>query len=128
MTNFMSSFGNQGQGPFDAAEKTMRYQEQSTRPDIQRSREGMNINNFGTSLNEPEKTPRKRAEMKGPSNIDDILSNLKTKPSSEGNGPNVVKKVVTTEEENRSENRSEKTPKKSKRKPISERNTVALDI
>ena len=62
--------------------------------------------------------------MKGPSNIDDILSNLKTKPSSEGNGPSVVKKVVTTEEEIK----PEKSTKKSKRKPISERNTVALDI
>ena len=124
MTNFMSSFGSQGQGPFDAPKKTMRYQEQTTRPDIQKSREGMNINNFGTSLNEPEKTPRKRPEMKGPSNIDDILSNLKTKPSSEGNGPSVVKKVVTTEEDIK----PEKSTKKSKRKPISERNTVALDI
>ena len=126
MTNFMSSFGSQAQGPFDAPEKTMRYQEQSTRPDIQRSREdGININNFGTSLNEPEKTPRKRPEMKGPSNIDDILSNLKTKPTSERNGPSVVRKVTLNEEE---QNNSEKTPKKSKRRPISERNTVSLDI
>ena len=45
-------------------------------------------------------------------------------PSSEGNGPSVLKKVVTNEEESK----PEKTTKKSKRKPISERNTVALDI
>mgnify|MGYP001019962338 CR=1 FL=1 len=123
-TNFMSSFGSQGQGPFDAPEKTMRYQEQSTRPDIQRSREGININNFGTSLNEPEKTPRKRPEMKGPSNIDDILSNLKTKSQSDGPGESIVKKVVTKEDVSI----PDKNAKKSKRKPISERNTLALDI
>ena len=139
MSNFMSSFGSpsqqqpqQPQMPFGQPERSSRYSDKPSRPDIQRSREpGMSVNNFGSNLNssDPERTPRQRPEMKGPSNIDDILSNLKTKPVNINTQKDDDKvSVISVEDLKKMESDFPKpTPKKS-RKPKSERNTVSLDI
>jgi len=110
------------------------------RPDLNASRGGVDISNnaesadvLDKSRNESKsvKIPAVRPEMKGPSDISDILSGLKPKSTSEANIP------VMEKEENGStisiselkELQSEGTvPKKSKRKPRSNKNTISLDI
>tara|TARA_Y100000389_G_scaffold204935_1_gene260981 strand:+ start:285 stop:1685 length:1401 start_codon:yes stop_codon:yes gene_type:complete len=147
-SNFMSSFapggnphqdipqraGNNPQkSPFpfqQQQQRTSRQTAPANRPDIQRSRKnsGIQINQFGTETNsrEVEKTPRQRPEMKGPANIDDILSNLKTKKINinRQEQEDDVKSIISVEDYNN----IAKSSKKPKRKPISERNTISLDI
>ena len=114
-------------------QQSTRQQSPPNRPDIQKSRQndGVQLNSFGSPTNpiEPEKTPRlQRPEMKGPSNIDDILSNLKTKKSINLNQEkdDDAKSVISVED---LKSIQELRPsKKIKRKPISERNTISLDI
>ena len=67
----------------------------------------------------------RRAEMKGPSNIDDLLSGLKTKKINIGKDDNSVVSLKELDEMNASLNEK---PKKSRRKPRSERNTVSLNL
>lgn len=90
-----------------------------TRPDIGFGRgapeTGVNIKDNYENPEKPDRSARKtRPEMKGPSSeIDELLSGLKPKIPVSTN-----KKVDVGNEK----------PKKSSRKPISERNTVSLDI
>ena len=93
------------------------------RPDIGFGRgapdTGVSIKDNYENPEKPERSARKtRPEMKGPSSdIDELLSGLKPKiPVTTGTTTN--KKIDV---------RNDK-PKKSSRKPISERNTVSLDI
>jgi hypothetical protein len=99
-----------------------------SRPDIGFGRggpeEGISLSNSFENPDKPNRSARKpRPEMKGPSSdIDDLLSGLKTKIPS-GAGPSVsqsTKKVNTLTPNSK--------PKKSSRRPISEKNTVSLDI
>ena len=97
-----------------------------TRPDIGFGRgapeAGIDINDSFENPDKPERSPRKpRPEMKGPSSdIDQLLSGLKTKnidaPKRGNTGPEQNIKSVTSK------------PERSKRRPISEKNTVSLDI
>lgn len=86
----------------------------------------------------------KRPDMKGPSNIDDLLSGLKTKQGSsnntrtQNNEPMREIKINRFNGENGStisidelksiSKDADNVPRKSKRRPRSERNTVSLDI
>jgi len=140
MSNFMSSFGGppqqpqqqQQMPPFGNSQQTERFVEKTNRPDIQQSRApGMSVNNFGTNLvSEPEKTPRKRPEMKGPSNIDDILANLKPKQVNiKKSREEDASSMISVEDLRKRDNDFPKpTPKKNRKKPVSERNSVSLDI
>jgi hypothetical protein len=99
-----------------------------SRPDIGFGRggpeEGISLSNSFENPDKPDRSPRKpRPEMKGPSSdIDDLLSGLKTKiPSSAGASASQSTKKVNT-------STSDSKPKKSSRRPISEKNTVSLDI
>lgn len=95
----------------------------TARPDVAASRrtqfnDAVDINdNYG-------KTPR--PEMKGPSDLNDILSGLKTKKI------NISQKdtssVVSVNELNEMKNTVLEKPKKSRRKPKSERNTISLNF
>jgi hypothetical protein len=75
-----------------------------------------------------------RPEMKGPSDINDILSGLKTKPISAPPAPSAVE--VSIEDPGSTVSLSElqemkdglKTPAKSKRRPRSDKNTITLDF
>ena len=113
-------------------QQSRREQSPPNRPDIQKSRQndGVQLNSFGspTDTDELEQTPRQRPEMKGPTNIDDILANLKTKKSINLNQEkdDDAKSVISVED---LKSIQELRPtKKIKRKPISERNTISLDI
>jgi hypothetical protein len=106
--------------------------------------DGINIReNFG-GINDSEKTSRSsRPEMKGPSDISDILSVLKTKTiniqETTALAPVSVQRqntTATSQNENSTisisdlkELQSEGTmPKKSKRRQKSDKNTLSLDI
>jgi hypothetical protein len=114
-----------------------------TRPNF--SDDGINIReNFGTAAKEkPERSrrpvtmPEKRAEMKGPSDISDILSGLKTKtiniqePVSNANNINSSSindnsTISITDLKELQENGN--LPKRSKRRQKSDKNTISLDI
>ena len=96
-----------------------------SRPDIGFGRgepeSGIDINDSFENPDKPERSARKqRPEMKGPSSdIDQLLSGLKTK------APTVVKRESSPL--GKMEPTSTK-PERSKRRPISEKNTVSLDI
>jgi hypothetical protein len=83
----------------------------------------------------------KRAEMKGPSDISDILSGLKTKTiniqeSSSGSGSGIKQSGTINLNESSTISISDlrdlqdngNLPKKSKRRPKSDKNTISLDI
>jgi hypothetical protein len=101
----------------------------SNRPDIDMSRGGNNmstmmdddsvpLNTFGASLDDPTlnsfRPKQTRPEMKGPGDLTDILSGLKTKS------------VAVKPQSMQPQEPIEKT--KRGRKPISERNSLSLDI
>jgi hypothetical protein len=111
----------------------------SNRPDLSMGRnnsyeDGINIKeNFSPTLNEPQS--RRRPEMKGPSDISDILSGIKTKT--------INIQEPTQQQQSRNTNNDSSTisisdlkdlqtdgafPKKSKRRQKSASNTISLDI
>jgi hypothetical protein len=125
--------------------KSQRAAVPSGRPDISRARQddGINIEeNFGSVGREPaERSSRQqnaRPEMKGPSDINDLLSGLKTKTVSmnnNGNGnslpPTQKSNVTSIDLNNLEEITSIKRPanaKPIKRKQKSDKNTVSLDF
>ena len=93
------------------------------RPDVTMSRGG----NFDDAVNMSNKyTKIKRPEMKGPQDLDDILSGLKTKKINIQQKKDTAS-VVSVSELSEMKRDMEK-PKKSRRKPRSERNTVSLNF
>ena len=141
--NFMSDMMNQNtarsqppapppsmsQGPPPQPMKTRNpsRMDNFSRPDIGFGRgkpeEGISISDAFEDPSKPERSPRKpRPEMKGPSSdIDQLLSGLKTKTP----GPSQsIRKVDASG----SDTATSSKPKKSARRPISEKNTVSLDI
>ena len=108
------------------------------RPDLSRaSQDGINLNdNFG-SLNEERinvedsKPKQVRPEMRGPTEVNNILSGLKTKQvnmnSSEQDNQKDKNNLSTISVEDLRELSSTKLPK-SKRKQKSDKNTISLDI
>lgn len=115
----------------------------SNRPDLNFSRngemnEGTNINdNFVSpfqSQNSIEKTMRgapsqsSRPEMKGPSDISNILSGLKTKTVNIPPPSNNEEKTSTISISELKELQNDNFPNKTKRKPKSEKNTISLNI
>lgn len=102
-------------------------QMQSSRPDIDmaRSNTRANFNDAENMESNFASVNEKRKEMRGPSDLRDILSGLKTKSINlKENKPG---STVSIDELNDMKS-SMKKPKKSKRKPKSERNTITLDL
>jgi hypothetical protein len=103
----------------------------SSRPDIGMARgvahfnDSINMEEKFTPVN-PAKSSRKRPEMKGPGNINDILSGLKTKRVNIQKPDN--KSTISVEDMKKMNSSSLDVPRKSKRKPRSERNTISLNI
>lgn len=125
--------------------KSQRSAVPSGRPDLSRAREddGINIQeNFGSVGKEPaERSSRQqssRPEMKGPSDINDLLSGLKTKTVSMNNtaptstSTNALKNNVTSIDLNSIEEittiKRPANAKPIKRKQKSDKNTVSLDF
>lgn len=112
----------------------------NNRPDFSNSNmnDGINISESYGSTNEGERSRRPaRAEMKGPSDISDILSGLKTKtiniqesvPQTMSNSTNYDNNSSTISISDLKEMQSDgNMPKKSKRRQKSDKNTLSLDI
>ena len=118
-------------GPDDSMRQTppRMNRARTNRPDIEMSRS----NNFNDAIAPRDnfqsvKKSSRRAEMKGPSDLDDILSGLKTKKINlKTQKDKDSASVVSISELNDMKDSLEK-PKKSRRKPKSERNTISLNF
>jgi hypothetical protein len=156
MNNFIPGSGgnasapqaNNSRGPPPAPMQTQNARSQrastapSNRPDIAQSRradDGVNIQErFGNVGPEPAERSSKRPEMKGPTDISDLLSGLKTKTiniqQQSQNQPQQIQ-PQQNQHTNNTLNIHElndisdlKQPLKTKRKQKSDKNTISLDI
>ena len=153
-SNFMSNFmPNNAAGPPPSApnmgppppsvntqvNKSQRYAPPMNRPDLEASRSGQGISieekfsnlNSDTSINTPASYQSKRPDMKGPSDISDLLSGLKSKQvnikSSVSEKPE--KEASTISIQDLKELNNQKVPKSNrKQKSSRERNTISLDL
>ena len=109
----------------------------SNRPDIRASRgqpsqsKGVEIDSGFSDLNEVEKSrPHQRPDMKGPSDLGDILSGLKTKQINirENKETDNDSTISIKELKESQQLLDSQKPKKSKRRPKSEKNVVSLDL
>jgi hypothetical protein len=145
MGNFAPSTSSNAPPPLPVQTQTVRSQSQRTappsnRPDLMSARnDGINIQEQFANYNEKEQSqPGMRPEMKGPADISELLSGLKTMsvnmPQENGNANMNTKSVSTFQNDN---NTVLPKPKKSQghassgktpRKQKSDKNTVSLDI
>uniref|UniRef100_A0A6C0C3D8 Uncharacterized protein n=1 Tax=viral metagenome TaxID=1070528 RepID=A0A6C0C3D8_9ZZZZ len=98
----------------------------SARPDVAVGR-GADFNDAVNMDNSYENIKTKRVEMKGPSDIGDLLSGLKTKKvkMNEGGGSTIS---ISELNEMHSMDLNSKQPKKSKRRKFSDKNTISLNL
>jgi hypothetical protein len=75
-----------------------------------------------------DKVRNSRPEMKGPGDLRDILSGLKTKTKTININEKKPSSTISVEELNELGSTKFKRPRKSKRKPKSEKNTVTLNL
>ena len=119
----MPPMGAPAMPPMEMRQNPPQMRRTRARPDVAASRRPQF--NDAVDINDKySKTPR--PEMKGPSDLNDILSGLKTKKI------NIAQKdtnsVVSVNELNEMKNSVLEKPKKSRRKPKSERNTISLNF
>ena len=100
------------------------------RPDINEARgEGISIEEqFGETNDTSFDNQHTRPEMKGPSNISDLLSGLKTKNINVNDATSTKKEKSTISIQELKEISNAKAPSRSKRRPKSEKNTVSLEL
>ena len=144
VNSFMSGSGSSGNGPSSSNSNLPRTSQPppppvatqsiyrtstngpTNRPDITTARgDGIDINDTYGRAGGADRSS-KRPEMKGPRDISDILSNMKTK-SITIQPPNGDENDSTISVKDLDDMNKSKAPK-SKRKPRSEKNTVSLDI
>ena len=120
----MPPMGSPPVPPREMRQNPPRMPRQSARPDVAASRrpqfnDAVNVkDNYGKTS---------RPEMKGPSDLGDILSGLKTKKINISQSKD-NSSVVSVSELNEMKNSVLEKPKKSKRKQKSERNTISLNF
>jgi hypothetical protein len=112
--------------------RSNRSETPNNRPDMSAARDndGINISeNFGSVGPEPptRSTNSQRPEMKGPSDISDLLSGLKTKTIDIG-ASNEKKDSSTISIQDLKEISDAKQPSRSKRRQKSDRNVVSLEL
>jgi hypothetical protein len=108
----------------------------ANRPDLNMSRsnfvdDGINIRENTQKMPVFEKSSRNRPEMKGPSDISDILSGLKTKTiniQEAPHDPTTTDNSTISISDLKSLQSSSNMPKKSRKRTKSASNTVSLDI
>ena len=113
-------------GPNDTMRQNPPQMNMNIRPDVMASRRSVQMNDAVNVKDNFERVKKsKRPEMKGPSELDDILSGLKTKKINLKNDNNSVVSISELEDMKDSFEK----PKKSKRKkPKSERNSISLNF
>jgi len=108
----------------------------SNRPDLNAARGGSNNNSSNMSA-PPPVTVSKRPDMRGPTDISNILSGLKTKniqmqpsqqPSQQQQSQVVEDKTSTISISDLKELQNDNLPHKSKRRQRSDKNTVSLAL
>ena len=104
--------------------KSKRVPAPQNRPDLNMARDGGISINQTYELSEDNQKSNMRPEMKGPDNITEILSGLKTKQINIQNTDN----TSTISIQELKELNNNKMPSRSKRKQKSDKNTVSLDI
>lgn len=115
------------------SEKSARSQVPVNRPDMSAARnnnDGENIYNTYESVKNPPMRSSPRTEMKGPSDIDNILSGLKTKPLQTTSKQFVVpvKDGSTVSIQDLKDMQSAKLPTRSTKRKKSEKTSISLDI
>jgi len=115
------------------SEKSTRSQVPVNRPDMSAARnnnDGENIYNTYESVKNSPMRSSPRTEMKGPSDIDNILSGLKTKPVKTTSTQNVVpvKDGSTVSIQDLKDMQSAKLPTRSTKRKKSEKTSISLDI
>ena len=116
------------------ARKSKRFEVPTNRPDISmaRSSEGINVEQKFSSIKDSNQGIQlsRRPEMKGPSDISDILSGIKTKQINLHQQESDIKESSTISIQDLKELSSSKLPKSTKKgkKTSSEKNTISLDI
>ena len=114
--------------------KSQRSRSAPQRPDINEARgnnDGISIEEqYGSAADSPPERSSKstRPEMKGPSNISDLLSGLKTKNININGADSNKKEKSTISIQELKEISDAKVPTRSKRRPKSEKNTVSLEL
>jgi len=101
--------------------------QQRPRPDVAAGR-GANFNDAVNMDNSYENVKSKRPEMKGPSDISDLLSGLKTKTVKMNNGGGSTISISELNEIQSMDIGKSGKPKKSKRRKFSDKNTISLNL
>ena len=114
-----------------ASLRSQRSRAPVNRPDISAANDGISITekyeNLGPSP--PERSSNtQRPEMKGPSNISDLLTGLKTKTIDVNPAKNDVKDGSTISIKDLKEMSAAKAPPRSKRRQKSDKNVVSLEL
>ena len=143
---FMNSLNNDQMGggsarppsPIETKKFNMGRDRPSTSNDFNVSKVGKSMNNRSklndvNDINEverPAKSSLKRPDMKGPSDINDLLSNLKSSTSNKTSTGVTVDDTSTVSISELKEMQSDigSVPNKSKRRSKSDKNTISLDI
>jgi hypothetical protein len=115
--------------------RSQRSQVPTNRPDVFAARgnddEGTSIqdkySNVGTQMSSKNNAP-KRPEMKGPSDISDLLGGLKTKTINIQGENNKKDNSSTISIQDLKDLSNAKEPTRSKKRPKSEKNTISLDM
>ena len=97
------------------------------RPDVAAGR-GANFNDAVNMSNNYENIKSKRPEMKGPSDIGDLLSGLKTKKIKMNNDGGSTISISELNEIQSMDISNSGKPKKSKRRKFSDKNTISLNL
>ena len=114
------------QGPNEEMRRNPPRMSRNIRPDISASRMSSTMNDAVNVRDNYEKINKsRRPEMKGPSELDDILSGLKTKKI---NIKSDEKSVVSISELEDMKDSLEKPKKSRRKKPKSERNAISLNF
>ena len=81
------------------------------------------------NLEQPEKSSTRRPDMKGPSDLNDLLSNLKSTSKSPASGVSIDEtSTISIQDLKDMQNDMKSGPSRSKRRGKSDKNTISLDI
>ena len=133
--NGMMNDGGQGPPPPVATQHTQAPSQRQGNNNFDTRNIQMGRNNFTDdgiqfkeNIQQQQQQQSKRPEMKGPSDIGDILSGLKTKTINIQEIPEDMNNNSTISISDLKELQDGNLPKRSKRRPKSDKNTISLDI
>ena len=114
--------------------KSQRYAPPMNRPDLtsQKTQSGISIEEIGAPLDKPQNiktpAPQKRPEMKGPSDISQLLSGLKSKQVTIPSAEQEERDPSTVSISELKELSNQKPAKSNRKQSNSQKNTISLDL